>query len=51
MQSRSFASYMVSAIREYPYQIFVVFALAGYLGIVYYMVSAFIPSLLEGSLH
>ncbi|APC95144.1 MFS transporter [Francisella tularensis] len=42
---------VVSAIREYPYQIFVVFALAGYLGIVYYMVSAFIPSLLEGSLH
>ncbi|APD50398.1 MFS transporter [Francisella hispaniensis] len=42
---------VVSAIREYPYQIFVVFALAGYLGIVYYMVSAFIPSLLEGLLH
>ena len=42
---------VVSAIKEYPYQIFIVFALAGYLGIVYYMVSAFIPSLLEGSLH
>lgn len=42
---------VVSAIREYPYQIFVVFALAGYLGIVYYMLSAFIPSMLEGDLH
>lgn len=42
---------VVSAIREYPYQIFVVFALAGYLGIVYYMLSAFIPSMLEGGLH
>lgn len=39
---------VVSAIKEYPYQIFVVFALAGYLGIVYYMLAAFIPSLLEG---
>ncbi|AIT08912.1 major facilitator transporter [Candidatus Francisella endociliophora] len=39
---------VISAIREYPYQIFVVFALAGYLGIVYYMLAAFIPSLLEG---
>lgn len=42
---------VVSAIKEYPYQIFVVFALAGYLGIVYYMLSAFIPSMLEGDLH
>lgn len=42
---------VISAIREYPYQIFVVFALAGYLGIVYYMVAAFIPSLLESGLH
>lgn len=41
---------VVSAIKEYPYQIFVVFALAGYLGIVYYMLSAFIPSMLEGGL-
>ena len=41
----------VSVVKEYPYEIFVVFALAGYLGIVYYMVSAFIPSLLEGRLH
>lgn len=42
---------VVSAVKECPYEIFVVFALAGYLGIVYYMVSAFIPSLLEGTLH
>ncbi|GAB4223432.1 MAG: MFS transporter [Francisella sp.] len=42
---------VVSAIKNYFYQIFVVFALAGYLGIVYYMLSAFIPSLLEGTLH
>lgn len=42
---------VVSAIKEYPYQIFVVFALAGYLGIVYYMLSAFIPSMLEGTLN
>ncbi|QIW10412.1 MFS transporter [Francisella sp. LA112445] len=42
---------VVSAIKEYPYQILIVFALAGYLGIVYYMVAAFIPSILEGTLH
>ena len=41
---------VVSAIKEYPYEIFIVFALAGYLGIVYYMVSAFIPSLLSTGL-
>ncbi|ASG67678.1 MFS transporter [Francisella halioticida] len=42
---------VVSAIKEYPYQILIVFALAGYLGIVYYMVAAFIPSILEGTLN
>ncbi|MDE4967885.1 MFS transporter, partial [Francisella tularensis subsp. holarctica] len=42
---------VVSAIRDYPDPIVVGFALARYLGIVYYMVSACIPSLLEGSLH
>jgi MHS family proline/betaine transporter-like MFS transporter len=38
---------VVSVLKEYPYQVFIVFALAGYLGIVYYMVSAFIPTLLS----
>ncbi|MFC4892705.1 MFS transporter [Pseudofrancisella aestuarii] len=42
---------VISAIKEYPYQIFIVFALAGYLGIVYYMISAFVPSFLEHNLH
>ncbi|QIV96122.1 MHS family proline/betaine transporter-like MFS transporter [Allofrancisella inopinata] len=42
---------VISALKEYPYQISIVFALAGYLGIVYYMVAAFIPSFLESTLH
>ncbi|MBK2267508.1 MFS transporter [Francisella philomiragia] len=41
---------VVSAVKEYPYQIFIVFALAGYLGIVYYMVSGFIPTFLKSDL-
>jgi len=42
---------IISAFREYPYQIFIVFALAGYLGIVYYMGAAFLPTYLNTELH
>jgi MHS family proline/betaine transporter-like MFS transporter len=41
---------VISAVKEYPYQIFIVFALAGYLGIVYYMVAGFVPTFLEKTL-
>ena len=42
---------ILKVIQEYPYQIFIVFSLAGYLGIVYYMVSTFLPSFLISNLH
>ncbi len=42
---------ILTAIKEYPWQIFQVFALAGYLGIAYYLIAAFLPSYLEENLH
>ena len=42
---------VLEAIKQYPGKIFTVFCLAGYLGIAYYMVAAFLPTYLTLVLH
>lgn len=38
------------AIKQYTYQIFIVFCLAGYLGVAYYMIMGFMPTYMEKDL-
>lgn len=41
---------LMVAIKQYTYQIFIVFCLAGYLGVAYYMIMGFMPTYMENNL-
>lgn len=42
---------IVDALKQYPWPVFMVFMLAGYLGVAYYMAASYLPNMMTTTLH